>query len=296
MGHQCAFDLGCAHAVTRDVDHVINTAGDPIITILIAAAAVTGEVIAFVVREIGLLETLMVAPDGAHLAGPAVLDAQDALNPVAFDFHTGLRIQNHRRNTKERFHRSPWFGWMGTGQRGHQMTASFSLPPGVDDRAFALADNVVVPVPGLRVDRLAHSSEGAQIAQVVLFHPFRALTHQGADCGGGGVELVHLMLGADLPETASIGIGRHAFKHQGGGTIGQRAINDIAVARDPAHIGRTPVDIAIVVIKRDLMRHRRIGQIAAGGMHNPFGLAGRAGGIKDEQRIFCIHFRRLKAV
>ena len=43
-----------------------------------AAAAVTGEVVALVVREICFLKALVIAPDGAHLAGPAVFHAQYA--------------------------------------------------------------------------------------------------------------------------------------------------------------------------------------------------------------------------
>ena len=40
------------------------------------------------------------------------------------------------------------------------------------------------------------------------------------------------------------------------------------------------------------MRHRRKGQIAAGRMHDPLGLAGRSRGVKDEQRVLGIHRAR----
>jgi hypothetical protein len=54
MQHQRAFDLGRAHAVAGDVDHVVDPAGDPPIAVLVAAAAVAGEIFARVGREIGL--------------------------------------------------------------------------------------------------------------------------------------------------------------------------------------------------------------------------------------------------
>ena len=54
---QRAFDFGRAHAVARDVDHVVDAPCDPIVAICVAFAAVTGEVVAFVVREIGLSRT-----------------------------------------------------------------------------------------------------------------------------------------------------------------------------------------------------------------------------------------------
>ena len=45
MRDQRAFDFGGAHPVARDVDHVIDAAGDPVIAILVAAAAVPGEIL-----------------------------------------------------------------------------------------------------------------------------------------------------------------------------------------------------------------------------------------------------------
>jgi hypothetical protein len=73
MGDERAFDFGRAHAVAGDVDHVVDTAGDPVIAVLVAAAAVAGEILAAIGAEIGLEEALVIAPDGAHLARPAVV-------------------------------------------------------------------------------------------------------------------------------------------------------------------------------------------------------------------------------
>ena len=72
------------------------------------------------------------------------------------------------------------------------------------------------------------------------------------------------------------GIVGHAFEHQGGGAVGQRAIDDIAVAGDPADIGGAPIDIALVVIEHILMGPGRPQQIAAGGVQHALGFAGRA--------------------
>jgi hypothetical protein len=47
---QGALDFGGAHAVAGDVEHVVDAAGDPVVAVLVAAAAVTGEVVARVVR------------------------------------------------------------------------------------------------------------------------------------------------------------------------------------------------------------------------------------------------------
>ena len=70
MRDQRAFDFGGADAVAGDVDDVVDAAGDPVIAVLVAAAAVAGEIEARIGREIGLEEAAMIAPDRAHLAGP----------------------------------------------------------------------------------------------------------------------------------------------------------------------------------------------------------------------------------
>ena len=70
MRDQRALDFGGAHAMAGDVDDVVDAAGDPVIAVGVAAAAVAGEVLAGIGREIGLLEALMVAVDRAHLARP----------------------------------------------------------------------------------------------------------------------------------------------------------------------------------------------------------------------------------
>src|SRR3546814_4401860 len=57
--YQRAFDFGGAHAVARDVDDVVDAPGDPPIAFGIAAAAVAGEIFAFVGRKISLGETLV---------------------------------------------------------------------------------------------------------------------------------------------------------------------------------------------------------------------------------------------
>ena len=42
------------------------------------------------------------------------------------------------------------------GQRRHHVAAGFGLPEGVHDGAFFVADILVVPHPGFRVDGLTH--------------------------------------------------------------------------------------------------------------------------------------------
>ena len=56
------------------------------------------------------------------------------------------------------------------GQRRDQDAAGLGLPPGVDDRAAAVADHAVIPLPGFRIDRLADRAEQPQRGARGLLH------------------------------------------------------------------------------------------------------------------------------
>ncbi|MNE64858.1 hypothetical protein D3C80_1602960 [compost metagenome] len=147
----------------------------------------------------------------------------------------------------------------------------------------------MIPAPGLGVDRLADRAQQAQGLAAGRLHRGVALAHQGAQGRGGGVEDVDLMLVHHLPEAADGGIVGHALEHQGRRRIGQGAVDDIGVARDPAHVGGAPEHLAGAVIEHQLMGIAGPEQIAAGGVQHALGLSGRAGGVEDEQRVFGVH-------
>ena len=113
--------------------------------------------------------------------------------------------------------------------------------------------------------------------------------HQRADRGRRGVEDVDLVLVDDVPEPRIIRIIRHALEHQRGRAVGERPVENVAVAGDPADVGGAPVDVAVVIVEDVLMRHRREHEIAARGVQHALGLAGRARGVEDEQRILGVH-------
>ncbi len=95
-----------------------------------------------------------------------------------------------------------------------------------------------------------------------------------------------------FPETTLIREVWHTFKHQCGGAVSQRSVDDIGMACDPAHIRGTPVDVAIMIVEDILMGHRSVDKIAAGGVQHTLWLAGGAGSVEDEQRIFRVHWFR----
>src|ERR1043166_6686321 len=84
--------------------------------------------------------------------------------------------------------------------------------------------------------------------------------------GRRGIEDVDLVLVDDVPESGIVGIVGHALEHQRGRAVGERAVENVAVAGDPADVGGAPVDVAVVIVEDVLMRHGRIDEIAAGGV------------------------------
>ena len=90
LGHglvldQGALDLGGAEAVAGDVDHVVDAAGDPVVAVVVAAAAVAGEVEPGKAGEVGLVEAFVVAPDGPRLARPGAVETEIAGDLVALE-------------------------------------------------------------------------------------------------------------------------------------------------------------------------------------------------------------------
>src|SRR5207237_9236425 len=63
MRHERTLDLRRPKPMSRDVDHVIYTAGDPVVAVLIAATAVAGEIFAGIRLEVSVDEPLVVAED-----------------------------------------------------------------------------------------------------------------------------------------------------------------------------------------------------------------------------------------
>ena len=148
--------------------------------------------------------------------------------------------------------------------------------------------------------------------------------HEGPDGGGGGVELRDAVAFDDVPKAVALGEVGGALVHQRGHAVGQQAVDDVAVAGDPAAVGGTPVDVdggvgvgvdraggpgevLVVSAGRVLVRGAarpvavagevegepggevRPHHVAGGGVEDALGLAGAAGGVEEEERVFGVH-------
>ena len=68
MRDKSRLHLGGAHAMTRDIDDIVDPTRDPVITVRVTPAAVAREVLARIGFEVGVDESVMIAEDCASHA------------------------------------------------------------------------------------------------------------------------------------------------------------------------------------------------------------------------------------
>src|SRR3546814_16183979 len=93
------------------------------------------------------------------------------------------------------------------------------------------------------------------------------------------------MLVDDLPEAVVVGVVRHTLEHQGCRAILERAVDDIAVAGDPADVGAAPENLARATVEAVMKGAGVHDALAAYGLEPALGLAGRNRGFADAVRI-----------
>ena len=152
-----------------------------------------------------------------------------------------------------------------------------------------MTDLLVVPHPRFRVDGLADRPQEPQRAEVVRGGPFITPLHEGADRGRRRVKNVHGVALDHLPEAPLIGRVRGALVHDGGGPIGERPVDEIAMPGHPADIRGTPVDVLRLEIEHILRGEVRVRHVAAGRVDDAFWLARRSAGIEEEEHVFGVH-------
>src|SRR5207244_2042527 len=153
-------------------------------------AAVAGEVFAGIGLEIRIDEALVIAIDRAHHSRPGIDDAQVA-GPGVLE-HLAFAVDDLRNDAEKRLRGRAGLEARRAGEGSDQDPAGFGLPPGVDDRAAALAHHVIVPLPRLGIDRLAHGAEKPQRLARGFFARRIARWHRGPDGGRGGIDDVYM--------------------------------------------------------------------------------------------------------
>src|SRR6266542_6074103 len=123
-------------------------------------------------------------------------------------------------------------------------------------------------------------------------YPIIAPANECPDRRWSGVENVDAILFDDLPEAIGLWPVRRAFIHNGRRSIGQRTINNVTVAGDPADIGGAPKNIFIANVEDVLGGRVNADQITAGGVQDSLRFPGGAARIEKVERMLAIERRR----
>ena len=253
---QGALDLHRAQPVAGDVEHVVDAAHDPEVAVLVAAGAVAGEVDVRHLAPVLLAVALVVAVDGPQHRRPGLLDDQQAA--LVGRHRLALPVHDLGHDARQRPRRRARLGRRSRPASGAIMIMPVSVCHQVSTigQRFA-ADDLVIPHPGLGVDRLADRAQQTQARQVVLARPVVAPLDEGADGRRGRVEDVDAVLLDDLPEAVLARMVRRPLVHHGGGAVGQRAVDDVAVPGHPADVGRAPVGVVLAQVEDPAVGQRR---------------------------------------
>ena len=163
--------------------------------------------------------------------------------------------------------------------------AGLGLPPVVDHRH---AEPLLGPAHRVRVGALAGEEQAAQAGEIVARDQpaVRVLLLDGAQRRRRGEQRGHPVLGDHAPEGAGVGrADRLALVEHGGAAVDERRVDDVGVADHPADVGGRPehlarlnaVDVGHRPFERD--------HVAAVVADDALGLAGRAGGVEDVERV-----------
>ncbi len=71
--------------------------------------------------------------------------------------------------------------------------------------------------------------------------------------------------------------------------VGERSVDDVAVPRDPANVGRAPVHVVLVDVEDVPVGDGDPGHVSTGGVHDALRLSGRPGRVQDVQDVLRIH-------
>ena len=292
MADQGRFNLHGAQPVSRDVDDVVNPAHHPEVAVAIPPGPITGEIEGGAIGgahflPIALAEAVGIAMDGAHHSGPRPTNRQVA--PLVGPLGVAIVVNDVGHDAWQGQGGRSRLGGGGPRQGADHHPTGFGLPPGVHDGATATANHLLVPDPGFWVDRLPHRAQDSQGAHVVLVRHLPAALHEGPNCCRCCVKEGHLVLLNHLPKGAGLARAGSPLVHHRGGAIGEGAIHDVAVARNPAHIRGAPMDVVLADVENPLEGEVGPEVVARCGVNHTLGFSGGSGGVEHKQPVFTGH-------
>mmetsp|Transcript_13589 Transcript_13589/g.26034 ORF Transcript_13589/g.26034 Transcript_13589/m.26034 type:complete len:585 (-) Transcript_13589:111-1865(-) len=287
VADQRTLHLCGANTMARHVDDIIHSAGDPVVSVRVAAGAVAGEVVPREGAEVRRLVAVVVLPQRAHHRGPRTFQAEQP-RALALQLHA-LLVHNGGLHPKEGQGCGSRLLVERAGQGSDEVRPRLGLPIRVYDGAVAVAHHLVVPLPRLRVDGLPHRAKHPQGAKIVLGGDVVAGAHEGAHERGRRVELSHLVLVHHVPAAACVGVCGHPLEHHLRSAVQHGPVGEVRVAGDPAAVRCAPEDVVRLVVKHVLEGGCRAYHVAARGVHHALGHASGSRGVQREERVLGVH-------
>jgi len=285
----CGLNLCVGDSVSGYLQHIINSALDPPVAILVAGGLVSSQVCAGLDLPVHI-PVLLLVPDFISEEGTEHGRPGGLLDDVAAvsEWHgVGILIVDISVHAGQR--ECDGAGLLRChGQWGDDVASGLSLPPGIDDWGLVCADVLSVPDEGFRIQGLAHRCQNSDGGQVVLLHKGLAGLHEHPDCGGCGVEYGYAVLLNDGPPAAQIREVRRAFVENAGSAKAERAVDHVGVSGDPSAVCCAPEYIVIVNIQNPGGCLSGTDGIAAMNVLDTLGLSGGSGGVQNEQPVLWI--------
>ena len=155
MGNEGAFNFRGPQSVPGNIDNVIDPAHELIIAVFVPGGSIAGIIESGALYEVGLLEPHGIPVYTPHDPGPWLLYAEGPACNRCSDLRTAL-INNGWIYPHKGDGGLARFEINGAGQRRDENASCLGLPPRIHNRQFVTPDIVVIPVPRLGVNRLAH--------------------------------------------------------------------------------------------------------------------------------------------
>src|SRR5262249_48658448 len=228
MADQSRLDFHRAQSMSRYVDDIIDAAENPEVSVVVAPGSVACEINARNLGPILLDVAVWISIYRPEHGRPWFLDYQVAAGPGRH--WLALPVHNFRDDSGEWPGGRARLGRNRSRQRRYHDHTRLSLPPRVDNGAPVSPDDLAIPHPGLRVDRLAHCTQQPQAAHLVLARPLLAPLDKGPDRSRGSIKDVDLVPFDYLPEPVGLRPVWRALVHHAGRSVLERAIYDIAMA------------------------------------------------------------------
>ncbi|KAH3663721.1 hypothetical protein OGAPHI_005122 [Ogataea philodendri] len=283
-------DLRSRQSVTRNVDHIVNSTSDPVVTVVISTSTVSCEVETWVWLQVSIDVTVVVFVHGSSHGWPTGSDSQHTFNIVSFKHLSSDRVNDDSINSEEWQSGCTWLGRNSTSQRSNQVGARLGLPVSVRNVTQALSDLLIVPIPDLGSNWFSDRTQSTQGAQIVLLDLCLSGFLEQSQCSWCNVEVGCTVFLNDLPETAVVWVSWSTFKDDGSAANSQWTVEGIRVTCNPTNVSRSEEDVFWLHVKHILSGEESTQQEPARAVDNTFWSTRGSGGVEHEKWVFGVHW------